>query len=347
MTDSKIGFFHFVEPDQKTLTLQMWSTNTLNNMCTAEGKGSHYSIDLAGVWVDCVHQQGPVIHNDYEGLPHRKGMPPGHAPVVRELFVPVFQGDTIVAILGVGNKPSDYEEPDVKEVSRLAEIAWDIVMRKKAEEQLRASLKEKEVLLREIHHRVKNNLAIISSLLSIQSQYVSDEAHRKMFQDSMTRVHSMAVAHEKLYQSRDLADLNVPDFIDSLVDHLVSDTASVGTAISLKKAVDPVSLGLDTAVPLGFILSELVSNCIKHAFPEGSQGEVDISFRSLGEKTFELAVSDNGVGIPDGLDLQNPQSLGLDLVGIFVQQLFGEMEVIRKNGTEIRIRFKEIIKPKR
>jgi len=133
LTGSVIGFFHFLEADQKTLWLQAWSTNTLQNMCKAEGKGSHYNVEQAGVWADCVRQLKPVIHNDYDALLHRKGMPEGHAAIARELAVPILRDEKVVAILGVGNKPQDYTASDVELVSILADFAWDIIERKRAE----------------------------------------------------------------------------------------------------------------------------------------------------------------------------------------------------------------------
>ena len=139
LTGSTIGFFHFLEADQKTLWLQAWSTNTLQNMCEAEGKDRHYSVDLAGVWADCIRQRQPVIHNDYASLLHRKGTPEGHAPVVRELTVPILRNDQVVAIFGMGNKPQDYNASDVELVSTLADFAWDIIDRKRAEDALRES----------------------------------------------------------------------------------------------------------------------------------------------------------------------------------------------------------------
>ncbi len=147
LTDSSIGFYHFVETDQRTLCLQAWSTRTLQEMCAAEGKNLHYDIDEAGVWVDCVHARRPVIHNDYSALPNRKGMPTGHADVIRELVVPVFRGDRIVAIVGVGNKPADYDASDIETVSLLADLAWDITERKKAEEALRESQERLELAM--------------------------------------------------------------------------------------------------------------------------------------------------------------------------------------------------------
>jgi two-component system, cell cycle sensor histidine kinase and response regulator CckA len=137
LTGSCIGFYHFVEADQKSLTLQNWSRRTKAEFCKAEGKGLHYAIDQAGVWVDCVSGREPVIHNDYASLPHKKGMPPGHAQVIRELVVPVMRGDTITAILGVGNKPSDYTRQDVETVAQLADQAWDIAERKRSGETTR------------------------------------------------------------------------------------------------------------------------------------------------------------------------------------------------------------------
>ena len=141
LTSSRIGFFHFVDDDQENLTLQTWSTNTIANMCKAEGKGMHYPISKAGVWVDCFHQKKPVIHNDYAALPHKKGMPEGHAPVTRELSIPVIHRDKVMAIMGVGNKEADYTREDVEITLEAASILFDLVERKRAEEALRASEK--------------------------------------------------------------------------------------------------------------------------------------------------------------------------------------------------------------
>jgi len=136
LTGSTIGFYHFLEPDQKTLSLQNWSTNTLKTMCTAAGKGSHYDIAQAGVWVDCVYERRPVIHNDYVSLPHRKGMPEGHALVVREVVVPILRGNLIKAITGVGNKSTNYNESDIEIVSQLGDLSWDITDRKRVEQRI-------------------------------------------------------------------------------------------------------------------------------------------------------------------------------------------------------------------
>ena len=137
IVNSPIGFYHFIDPDQKTISLQEWSTRTVREFCTAQGKGSHYDVDKAGVWADCLRQRRPIIHNDYASLPHRKGLPAGHAPVIRELVVPIMRDNLVVAILGVGNKPSDYTEKDMLVVEYLADVAWEIAARKNAEEENR------------------------------------------------------------------------------------------------------------------------------------------------------------------------------------------------------------------
>jgi diguanylate cyclase (GGDEF)-like protein/PAS domain S-box-containing protein len=139
LTDSPIGFYHFLEANQHTLHLQAWSTQTVQLFCKAEGKGQHYDLAEAGVWADCVRERRPIIHNDYAALPNRRGLPPGHAEVIRELTVPIFRGEQIVAILGVGNGPYDYEQRDIDTVATLADLAWDIAERKRAEEALRHS----------------------------------------------------------------------------------------------------------------------------------------------------------------------------------------------------------------
>ncbi|OGO62420.1 MAG: hypothetical protein A2029_05995 [Chloroflexi bacterium RBG_19FT_COMBO_47_9] len=133
LTESTISFFHFMETDQKTINLQAWSTNTLQNMCKAEGKGSHYDLERAGVWADAVRQRKPIIHNDYAQQPNRKGLPEGHASVVREMVIPIIREDKVVAVLGSGNKPRDYTTNDLEIISKIGDFAWDVVDHKQAD----------------------------------------------------------------------------------------------------------------------------------------------------------------------------------------------------------------------
>ncbi len=170
LTGSPIGFYHFVESDQRTLSLQAWSTETTRKFCRAQGRGLHYPIDQAGVWVDCVRQRRPVVHNDYAALPHRKGLPEGHAAVIRELVVPVLREKGVVAILGVGNKPSNYTEDDMETVSYLADVTWEIASRKRAEEALRDSDQHKSEFLAVLSHELRNPLTPIRNSLSVMDR---------------------------------------------------------------------------------------------------------------------------------------------------------------------------------
>ncbi len=217
-------------------------------------------------------------------------------------------------------------------------IIRDIVVRKEAEARISASLREKEVLLKEIHHRVKNNLQIISSLLRLQSQYVTDERSLAMFQESQNRVKSMALIHEYLYQSRDMARINFSEYIGNLTSHLVR-SYGVTDTVRLKMNVDDSRLDIDTAIPCGLIITELVSNSLKHAFPDSQKGSIAVDFHTSDGKHFELAVKDDGVGIPVGTNLEPKGSLGLRLVNTLTQQLSGQIHVDRTQGTKFVITF--------
>jgi PAS domain S-box-containing protein len=219
-------------------------------------------------------------------------------------------------------------------------VLRDITERKRAEERIRASLEEKEVLLKEVHHRVKNNLQVISSLLYLQGRYTGDEQTLEMLRDSRDRVRSMALAHERLYQSPDVAKIDFAAYIRSLVTHLFSSYRLRSGGIALELGIDDVSLGLDTAIPCGLIVNELVSNALKHAFPEGTEGRVRIDVQ-LENGRFILSVSDDGLGFPADLDFRNTESLGLQLVIMLVEQLEGEIELDNKGGTTFRIAFAE------
>jgi PAS domain S-box-containing protein len=216
----------------------------------------------------------------------------------------------------------------------------NIADRKRAEEQIKASLKEKEVLVREIHHRVKNNLAVVNSLLRLQSRDAKDEFHRQMFLDAQDRIRSMALAHERLAQTENLAHVNIGEYVAGLADQLLLTTKGIGAVIEINKDLESVQMNLDKAVPLGFLINELVSNALKHAYPDREWGSINITLRQAGENEFELTVKDDGVGIPERVDFDNPQSFGLTLIKLFTKQLGGEIELLRDGGSMFRIRFR-------
>lgn len=218
-------------------------------------------------------------------------------------------------------------------------ISEDITQRKWAEEQIKASLREKEVLLREIHHRVKNNMQVVSSLLNLQSRYTEDAQLIEAFKESQNRIKSMVLVHEKLYQSRDLASIDFHEYIRSLTRSLFQSYRTAGE-VDLAVNVENVSLGVDAAIPCGLIINELVSNSLKHAFPGNRKGKISISLHQLGEDKIELVVADDGLGIPESINLEDATSLGLRLVTILTKdQLEGTISLNRTRGTEFRITF--------
>ncbi len=222
--------------------------------------------------------------------------------------------------------------------SFMAITVIDITERKKQEDRILASLKEKEVLLREIHHRVKNNMQIISSLLSLQSRYLKNERDMAIIRESQNRIKSMALIHEKLYKSEDLANINAREYFMSIADGLVRSYGARGVKVTVE--VGDVSLGMDAAIPCGLIVNELLSNSLKHAFPQ-REGEVFVVLSSV-DGIMELTVRDNGLGIPEEIDFRNTDSLGLRLVTILAEdQLGGKITLRRDKGTEFCIQFKQ------
>jgi two-component sensor histidine kinase len=219
----------------------------------------------------------------------------------------------------------------------------DITERKRTEEQLKVSLREKDVLLKEIHHRVKNNLTIVSSLLELQAETIPDEQIRATFRESQARIYSMAYIHEHLYRSQNLAWIDMGQYIQSLGEYLRLSYPTNGITLATEVAV--VALDIDTAVPCGLIINELVSNALKHAFPTDRNGssqrnEIQIKLASDGENTVQLLVSDNGVGFPRDFDRQTGSSLGLELVERLTRQIRGRLEIhTTPGGTTFKIAF--------
>ena len=229
------------------------------------------------------------------------------------------------------------------EVGQIAErYNWVMNALEKESAKTENSLKEKEMLLREIHHRVKNNLQVISSLLSLQSRYSKDKQAIEMAKESQNRIKAMALIHEKLYRSKDFANVEFNDYIKNLVNDLFASYKVSASRIVLNMDIENISLGIDTAIPTGLIVNELVTNCLKYAFTEGNDGEVMISLRSLDDDEKELIVSDNGVGLPESLDIKKAESLGLRMItNLTEKSLHGKVNINKSNGTEFQIIFKE------
>ncbi len=215
----------------------------------------------------------------------------------------------------------------------------DITAMVEAEKQIKASLKEKEVLLREVHHRVKNNLQIISSLMSLQSRYVRDKTALKMFRESKNRVRAMSLIHEQLYQSPDLNQISFGDYIERIAQQLFRFYEADVNGVQLEVNVDELFLNLDTSIPLGLIVNELVSNSLKHAFPDDKGGKVSIQLLTQDKKNI-LIVADDGIGLPSDFDISNStDSLGLHIVQTLTLQLRGTLDIKKSPGAQFKITF--------
>ncbi|MDO9527661.1 MAG: histidine kinase dimerization/phosphoacceptor domain -containing protein, partial [Syntrophales bacterium] len=238
------------------------------------------------------------------------------------------------------NSANIYTEDGTTIIATIAQ-GIDITERKEAERKVERSLREKEVMLKEIHHRVKNNMQVISSLLNLQAGHIKDEQALELFKECQSRVRTMALVHERLYQAEDLASIDFADYIRSLTGNLRRMYMIDPDIIKLNIYAEDVFMDINTSIPCGLIINELVSNTFKHAFPEGREGEVSITLtEDKVDKRYTLIVSDDGVSFPGDLDFRETETLGMQLVNILTEQLHGTIEIDRSGGTSFKIIFK-------
>lgn len=316
----------------------------------------YYEVDLAGNFTFTNDSLCRMLGYPMEkvlGMNNREYMEEESACRIYRVFNQVFQTGQPVSLVELEVMTADGKKHHAEfSVSLIKDsngqpagfrgIVRDVTERKRAEERIKASLREKEVLLREIHHRVKNNLQVISSLLNLQSRTLSDPAVLKLFRECQNRVRSMALVHEKLYQSQDLSRINFADYIRNLSIHLFHVHQVDSSRVQLKQELEDIQLDINTAIPCGLILNELVSNSLKHAFSDGRSGEVRIQLKRQDGENLLLVVSDNGVGLPESLDIEKTSTLGLQILTLLVQQLDAVLELRRQPGTEFRILFREL-----
>ncbi len=235
-------------------------------------------------------------------------------------FTPVYENDEIISFVCVGR---------------------DNTFHKKSEAKIKAALEEKEILLKEIHHRVKNNLQIISSMLYFQTQQIQDESTLQIFLEGQNRIKTLALIHEKLYQSDDLININIQEYIKSLADSLLRSYGVAIDRIQLTTDIKEVNLSVETCITLGLIVNELLSNSLKYAFPDKQKGNIYISLEPLEGNEFRVTVRDNGIGLPEDFRSEDSNTLGLQLVKSLVNQLRGKLDFENSGGTVFSIEFKD------
>ncbi len=315
-----------------------------------------------GILVVCFEEQRPFLVNDIDEIKYDLSL---HSlefavdmGVKSFLCCPIVCVDDTIGVLAVDNVKtkrtllqSDIDllmalSPEIgisiqnAMVTDMKERQFNALL--EVEEKIRASLKEKEVLLKEIHHRVKNNLQIVSSLLYMQAARTEHPVAVSALKESRARIKSMALIHERLYQSPNLASVDMGDYTRNLVSDLQHFYRTEENSVRLTVRIDQIPLGITQAIPCGLIINELVSNALKHAFPKGKTGEVTVRMERQGANRIGLTVSDSGTGFPDNVDPRNSPSLGLTLVNSLVEQLDGTIELDRREGTAFTITFEQL-----
>ncbi len=282
------------------------------------------------------------VHNITDEVFWRKD---GSSFPVEYTSTPVFEGDAlagaVVVFRDITERKSIETQLEQKVGERTQELVEEIGKREQIEKQIKTSLAEKEVLIREIHHRVKNNLQVVSSLLSIQRRRETDEPILRKLDECARRIKTMARVHENLYLSKNLSSLGARDFLKSIIDDAKESARGNGTRISIQDDIEDILMSLDQAVPTGQIVSELVSNSMKYAFPEDQTGTIKISLHRLDDDRLELVVEDDGVGLPEGIEVMDLTNMGLMLVDALVQQLSGELTLNGSVGTRCCITYKD------
>jgi two-component sensor histidine kinase len=273
-------------------------------------------------------------------------LPGGHVRLDNVMFAPLkIEGNT-VGIIGLANKPGGFDENDVNMATAFGELAAIALNNSRMHDQLvesninlTESLGEKEMLIKEVYHRVKNNLIVVQSLLRLQSISVSEEKYREYFIESQNRVRAMSMIHEMLYSSPDLSSMDFPNYIRALA-RMLFDTYSVNPSqIKLELHMSNVLIDVNVIIPCGLIINELVSNALKYAFPGGEKGRLHIGLSEGGDGDCRLVIGDNGIGLPNKMDISRTESLGMQIVTSLIKQIDGRLDLKRDGGTEFRVSF--------
>ncbi|NMF57281.1 histidine kinase dimerization/phosphoacceptor domain -containing protein [Pseudanabaena yagii] len=291
----------------------------------------------------------PVIANNPSTDPRRGGVPDGHPPLNAFLGLPFYKGSQLIGMVGIANRPNGYDQELIEYLQPFLVTCSNLIegyrlerQRNIAESARTMAERKKEILLKEVHHRVKNNLMIVGSLLNWQGESVQDPKLLSILEDSKKRINSIALIHEKLYRSPDLAKIDFGEYLHSLVQQIFATFSLSNDRVRLRCEVASIFLNIETATPCGLIINELVSNALEHAFPEHRSGELFVSLSHDEKDQIILMVADDGVGFPKGVDFRQTESLGWQLVCLLTEQLEGDVQLFRESGTRVVVSFSEL-----
>lgn len=349
LTNSSVGFLHLLDEDQETLQLGAWSTRTISEFCTAAGKGKHYPICRAGVWVDCVREKRAVIHNDYASLKHRKGYPQGHPPIIRELVVPIMRGERVVAVLGVGNKPCDYTREDVEIASYLGDVAWAIAKRMMLEEELRRSheelemrVKERTAALRKSEERLRSLSGRLLTTQEEERKKIAAEIHDTIGSSLAAVKFSLESERSKALRENNKQVMDVLDRLIPITQSAIEETRRIHAGMrppvlddfgliltiewycrEFQKSYPKIhierDLGIEeTEIPesLKIVIFRIIQEALNNVAKYSKAELVNIVLSKAGE-SLELAVEDHGTGFDlNGVLSRDNYSGGLGLTSM-------------------------------
>ncbi len=261
------------------------------------------------------------------------------------LSAPILAGDGVLGVITLQDYENDcsYKESQKEILTTIASQAGVALQNARLYDEVKKSLGEKETLLQEVHHRVKNNLQIMSSLVKLQSHHITDTKTLEILRESENRIRSMAIVHNKLYSTKDYEKIDFGDYVRSLTESFYTTYGMRLNKIGIRIDIDNIILNIDTAIPCGLIINELVSNSIKYAYPDHKEGNIKISMQLNDDKSYTLVVSDTGIGLPAGFNVNTAKTLGIELVTLLTNQLNGKLYICNNNGAEFKIIFEESV----
>ena len=281
------------------------------------------------------------IHGSVAKFPKKEREILKKQDIVSILIVPIIVHNKFWGFIGFDDcyKWRKWEKSEISMLSVLANSIGSTIERFRTEEQIKKELQTKQILIKEIHHRVKNNLQVISSILRMQSAYIHDPKDIELFKVSQSRVHSMALIHENIYNSHNLASVNFKHYLTVISNHLAKIYSVQASEIVFDIDIENIDFDINQAIPCGLIANELISNAIKYSFPDKEKGKIYIGFHQAGS-SYQLTIADNGIGLPENISPATVKTLGLRLVHLLTKQLKGKMTIVRKKGTKFVLEFK-------
>lgn len=337
ITESKYGFYGFINEDESVMTIFSWSGEAMKN-CSMVDKPTDFKISESGVWAEAVRQRKPLILNDYSaGCPSKKGYPQGHVELINLMVVPVISEEKIVSLAAVANKDFDYDETDLKQLNAFMSNVQMLIDRQKNEEKIKALLAEKELLLKEVHHRIKNNMDTVAGILSLQIDTLKEPSAIAALNDAQSRVASMMILYDKLYRSDNFKELSFKEYITPLVDEIINNFPNAGI-VTTEKNIDDLIINSKKMSSIGIIINEVLTNIMKYAFKGRDGGVITVTAAKNDDRAI-IAIQDNGIGIPESINITNSNGFGLQLVNLMAKQLSATIKIERNNGTKFILEF--------